>query len=112
MSLIYFLFLHFVFLLLLLLLLLFSILFFLSSYRESSWSTAVVAGLQLRALSDRERHVNGAGADMCSLGYVMTQALVESGADAAIVDLNCMPYPANSIIIRIHSPQRPRIRSH
>lgn len=34
-----------------------------------------------------------------SLGYVMTQALVESGADAAIVDLNRMPYPDNSIII-------------
>jgi hypothetical protein len=25
------------------------------------------------------------------LGYVMTQALVESGADVAIVDLNCTP---------------------
>jgi len=30
---------------------------------------------------------------LCRLGYVMTQALVEFGADAAIVDLNglCPP---------------------
>lgn len=30
--------------------------------------------------------------DPDSLGYVMTQALVESGADAAIVDLNGMSW--------------------
>ena len=30
---------------------------------------------------------NGGGL-LCRLGYVMTQALVEFGADAAIVDLN------------------------